>query len=157
VTSLENPSQCLLVLKYIVSIASHFVNNTHEGYQLLIRSRFLSWSNRAVSDLYVNNLALRKVYPAIFTKVAPPHASQRLSLISRHLRPSIPINTPYTVERGNIDTAQERQFSSAKMSSQPNHPALLIPGPIEFDDAVLQSMSHYRYDSYPKLGTCVSG
>ncbi|RDW82048.1 purine catabolism protein pucG [Coleophoma cylindrospora] len=29
------------------------------------------------------------------------------------------------------------------MSSQPSHPALLIPGPIEFDDAVLQSMSHY--------------
>jgi alanine-glyoxylate transaminase/serine-glyoxylate transaminase/serine-pyruvate transaminase len=32
-----------------------------------------------------------------------------------------------------------------KMSSQPSHPALLIPGPIEFDDAVLDSMSHYRY------------
>jgi alanine-glyoxylate transaminase/serine-glyoxylate transaminase/serine-pyruvate transaminase len=31
------------------------------------------------------------------------------------------------------------------MSTQPPHPALLIPGPIEFDDAVLQSMSHYRY------------
>ncbi|PNY26120.1 Alanine-glyoxylate aminotransferase 1 [Tolypocladium capitatum] len=29
------------------------------------------------------------------------------------------------------------------MSSQPAHPALLIPGPIEFDDAVLQSMGHY--------------
>ncbi|KAI9751162.1 MAG: hypothetical protein M4579_006180 [Chaenotheca gracillima] len=29
------------------------------------------------------------------------------------------------------------------MSSQAPHPALLIPGPIEFDDAVLQSMSHY--------------
>ncbi|KYK55316.1 alanine--glyoxylate aminotransferase [Drechmeria coniospora] len=29
------------------------------------------------------------------------------------------------------------------MSSQPPHPTLLIPGPIEFDDAVLQSMSHY--------------
>ncbi|KAF2801168.1 PLP-dependent transferase [Melanomma pulvis-pyrius CBS 109.77] len=29
------------------------------------------------------------------------------------------------------------------MSSQPPHPALLIPGPIEFDDAVLQSMSHF--------------
>ncbi|GAB7348127.1 hypothetical protein MBLNU459_g6144t1 [Dothideomycetes sp. NU459] len=29
------------------------------------------------------------------------------------------------------------------MSSQPPHPALLIPGPIEFDDEVLQSMSHY--------------
>jgi alanine-glyoxylate transaminase/serine-glyoxylate transaminase/serine-pyruvate transaminase len=30
------------------------------------------------------------------------------------------------------------------MSSQAPHPALLIPGPIEFDDAVLSSMSHYR-------------
>ncbi|KAL4877173.1 pyridoxal phosphate-dependent transferase [Aspergillus karnatakaensis] len=29
------------------------------------------------------------------------------------------------------------------MSNQPPHPTLLIPGPIEFDDAVLQSMSHY--------------
>ncbi|SLM34483.1 plp-dependent transferase [Lasallia pustulata] len=29
------------------------------------------------------------------------------------------------------------------MSNQPEHPTLLIPGPIEFDDAVLQSMSHY--------------
>ncbi|KAF2086077.1 PLP-dependent transferase [Saccharata proteae CBS 121410] len=29
------------------------------------------------------------------------------------------------------------------MSSQPPHPALLIPGPIEFDDAVLNAMSHY--------------
>ncbi|PHH87899.1 hypothetical protein CDD83_8252 [Cordyceps sp. RAO-2017] len=29
------------------------------------------------------------------------------------------------------------------MSSQPAHPTLLIPGPIEFDDAVLSSMSHY--------------
>lgn len=29
------------------------------------------------------------------------------------------------------------------MSTQPEHPALLIPGPIEFDDAVLHSMSHF--------------
>ncbi|MCJ1443746.1 MAG: hypothetical protein MMC23_004246 [Stictis urceolatum] len=29
------------------------------------------------------------------------------------------------------------------MSAQAEHPTLLIPGPIEFDDAVLQSMSHY--------------
>ncbi|KAJ2901348.1 hypothetical protein MKZ38_001960 [Zalerion maritima] len=29
------------------------------------------------------------------------------------------------------------------MSSQPPHAAVLIPGPIEFDDAVLQSMGHY--------------
>ncbi|CAM1509073.1 Fc.00g028120.m01.CDS01 [Cosmosporella sp. VM-42] len=29
------------------------------------------------------------------------------------------------------------------MSTQPEHATLLIPGPIEFDDEVLQSMSHY--------------
>ncbi|KAF1814501.1 PLP-dependent transferase [Eremomyces bilateralis CBS 781.70] len=29
------------------------------------------------------------------------------------------------------------------MSSQPPHSTLLIPGPVEFDDAVLQSMSHF--------------
>lgn len=77
----------------------------------------------------------------------------RLSLISRHLAPVYPINTPYTVERlpDTIDTSllpkshQSRSlFTSAKMSSQPSHPTLLIPGPIEFDDAVLQSMSHFR-------------
>lgn len=32
-----------------------------------------------------------------------------------------------------------------KSDVQPEHPTLLIPGPIELDDAVLQSMSHYRY------------
>lgn len=32
---------------------------------------------------------------------------------------------------------------NAKMSKQAQHPALLIPGPIEFDDEVLASMSHY--------------
>ena len=31
------------------------------------------------------------------------------------------------------------------MSNQAEHPALLIPGPIEFDDAVLNSMGHFRY------------
>jgi len=31
------------------------------------------------------------------------------------------------------------------MSNQPQHPTLLIPGPIEYSDEVLQSMSHYRY------------
>ncbi|KAH0565832.1 hypothetical protein GP486_000780 [Trichoglossum hirsutum] len=29
------------------------------------------------------------------------------------------------------------------MSTQANHPTLLIPGPVEFDDEVLQSMAHY--------------
>ncbi|KAK4139326.1 pyridoxal phosphate-dependent transferase [Dichotomopilus funicola] len=76
----------------------------------------------------------------------------RLSLISRHLGPVYPINTPFTVERlpDTIDTSllpkiQSRSLSTEapKMSSQAAHPTLLIPGPIEFDDAVLQSMSHF--------------
>lgn len=32
----------------------------------------------------------------------------------------------------------------AKMSRDQHHPTLLIPGPVEFDDEVLRSMSHYR-------------
>ncbi|KAI1135251.1 alanine--glyoxylate aminotransferase [Hypoxylon sp. FL0543] len=70
----------------------------------------------------------------------------RLSIISRHLlasaqspaNPSFPSNI-------SVPSTQGRSFSSSpvNMSSQPEHPTLLIPGPIEFDDAVLQSMSHY--------------
>ncbi|KAI6968059.1 hypothetical protein KC329_g14264, partial [Hortaea werneckii] len=41
------------------------------------------------------------------------------------------------------DESKEETQKPANMSSQAPHPALLIPGPIEFDDAVLQSMSHY--------------
>ncbi|KAK5138259.1 hypothetical protein LTR08_003320 [Meristemomyces frigidus] len=37
----------------------------------------------------------------------------------------------------------EENIPTAAMSNQAPHPALLIPGPIEFDDEVLQSMSHY--------------
>jgi len=77
---------------------------------------------------------------------APDTPPARLSLISRHLAPDYPINTPYTVERlpSTIDTSLLPKTQTRKMSSQPPHATLLIPGPIEFDDAVLQSMSHYR-------------
>jgi len=89
-------------------------------------------------------------------KLAPHDSpSSRLSLISRHLQhqPILPLNTPYSIEPLSIPYSQIRRLSTAyqtsreiiKMSSQPPHPTLLIPGPIEFDDAVLQSMSHYRY------------
>jgi alanine-glyoxylate transaminase / serine-glyoxylate transaminase / serine-pyruvate transaminase len=102
---------------------------------------------------------------SIFPTLAiPKQASQRLSLISRHLqnRPSLEINTPYSTERisqpiddlpytplvrppPEVAKPVKPKIQVAKMSSQPEHPTLLIPGPIEFDDAVLQSMSHYRY------------
>lgn len=85
----------------------------------------------------------------------PVDSPARLSIIARHLAPDYPLNTPYTVERlpNNIDAshlpktqirALTTDNSPAKMSNQPEHPTLLIPGPIEFDDAVLNSMSHYR-------------
>lgn len=64
-------------------------------------------------------------------------SARRISLLSRQLHP-----------RNSSSLPQSRLYSSAaNMSSQPEHATLLIPGPIEFDDAVLQSMSHYRYTS----------
>ena len=88
----------------------------------------------------------------------PSNPQNRLSLISRHLdrRPNLELNTPYSTERRSTPQddleRKERDFSNntpkqntpQKMSNQAPHPALLIPGPIEFDDQVLQSMSHYR-------------
>ena len=94
-------------------------------------------------------------------------ATQRLSLISRHLnqRPQLEINTPFSTERISQESddlpytplerpppdlkkiEEARKNASVTMSAQAPHPSLLIPGPIEFDDAVLQSMSHYRYGS----------
>ncbi|KAJ9619494.1 hypothetical protein H2203_008272 [Taxawa tesnikishii (nom. ined.)] len=85
-----------------------------------------------------------------------------LSLISRHLdnRPFLELNTPFSTERKSSpsddvdykplqDTTQfntkpeHDKHPQRNMSSQPPHPALLIPGPIEFDDQVLQAMSHF--------------
>ena len=87
-------------------------------------------------------------------------AVSRLKLLSRHFEPLSEPNTPFAIERASSVTADipslsghARYYSSirsvatensTKMSSQESHPALLIPGPIEFDDAVLQSMSHFR-------------
>ena len=93
-------------------------------------------------------------------------AASRLSQISRHFNPdsSLPLNTPYsnaryyvteeefdgqlrgkqyntTPRRDNTATTQRQQPA---MSKQEPHPTVLIPGPVEFDDEVLKSMSHYR-------------
>jgi len=87
-------------------------------------------------------------------------------------KPFLELNTPFSTERsarqeddrGNILRPQPQTQSQPKQAQKPNpppikkvepqepkimssnqapHPALLIPGPIEFDDAVLNSMSHY--------------
>lgn len=67
--------------------------------------------------------------------------SARISLISHHLgHRHIAASSPPTASCRQLPASSQ----SGTMSSQPEHPTLLIPGPIEFDDAVLQSMSHFR-------------
>jgi alanine-glyoxylate transaminase/serine-glyoxylate transaminase/serine-pyruvate transaminase len=99
-------------------------------------------------------------------------ARSRIDQISKHLvsKPFLELNTPFSTERssrfedgeGKIKRPkpQEKKIEQPQVpkqeakpvppkkmsrSNQKPHPALLIPGPIEFDDAVLDSMSHYRY------------
>ena len=106
----------------------------------------------------------RGVAGPLSLRLAPPRA--RLSLISRHLenRPPLPLNTPFSSERqaephDDVDyqpiqrkpIEPEEAEKKVKMSQQAEHPALLIPGPIEFDDAVLQSMGHFGYAAFPFL------
>lgn len=83
--------------------------------------------------------------------LAPSRPSTaRLGLISRHLNPKplLELNTPFSTERSAIleveapDEKTPEPFKIPTMSTQAPHPALLIPGPIEFDDEVLQVMSH---------------
>ncbi|KAK0389827.1 hypothetical protein NLU13_3400 [Sarocladium strictum] len=79
------------------------------------------------------------------------HPSSRIALVAQHLSSAPSLTTaaravsassssPSTFSRS---SSQPVSRSLATMSSQPEHPTLLIPGPIEFDDAVLNSMSHY--------------
>ncbi|EDN10359.1 conserved hypothetical protein [Histoplasma mississippiense (nom. inval.)] len=101
--------------------------------------------------------------------LAPSRANPRLSLISRHLDQRLPLpalNTPFSTERTVSVEPDDIEYKPLqrtpppnlkntaaptsnhnepreKMSTQEHHSTLLIPGPIEFDDAVLHSMSHY--------------
>lgn len=113
-------------------------------------------------------LATRRQRKLIHQLQHPP-----TSMLARSLRASVPRRTltehlftrqqtssPFAFYRtvgerrrpiasGNDVSANEGQTPTSSpartMSSQPAHNTLLIPGPIEFDDAVLQSMSHFRF------------
>ncbi|KAI1616878.1 alanine-glyoxylate transaminase [Exophiala viscosa] len=120
--------------------------------------------------LHLSRTLTKSLNSPTHVKLAPSRSSPstRLSLISRHLEDHHqssypPINTPYTIERDSVPASaddlpytrplsrspsqtQKRQLSTssaARMSAQPPHPTLLIPGPIEISDEVSQSMSHY--------------
>jgi len=89
----------------------------------------------------------RKLSEPTPRSMSQSNARLRVGVISRHLQ----LDTTISVEILPVIEPlpkHSRRFSSsskqATMSTQPEHPALLIPGPIEFDDAVLQSMSHFR-------------
>lgn len=79
-------------------------------------------------------------------------APGRLALISQHLTQPQSVGQSYSLtsrSSSSFHSTTRRLSLGAKPSStmastQPPHPTLLIPGPIEFDDAVLQSMSHFR-------------
>lgn len=72
--------------------------------------------------------------------------SSRIALVAQHLSLAPSITTAARAVSASPSTSSiHRPRSLATMSTQPEHPTLLIPGPIEFDDAVLNSMSHYRY------------
>ncbi|KAJ4190885.1 Hypothetical protein NCS54_00650800 [Fusarium falciforme] len=75
---------------------------------------------------------------------AAASSAGRISLVSRHLSSPSSYNAASAAQSVPSSTQNRRlSTSTATMSSQPPHATLLIPGPIEFDDAVLQSMSHY--------------
>lgn len=106
-------------------------------------------------------------YSTISRMTSRASANSRLDLFSKHLvsKPLPELNTPFSTGRtehledaqGNpiqrnkpqeikkVEPEPPKKEERPKMSSnQAPHPALMIPGPIEFDDAVLQSMSYYR-------------
>lgn len=86
--------------------------------------------------------------------VPPPFSTEKSPTVS-HYKPLIPLRLlllplhnfllllPLLQFHTQNQIQTQIQDSTATMSSQPSHPTLLIPGPIEFDDAVLQSMGHY--------------
>jgi alanine-glyoxylate transaminase/serine-glyoxylate transaminase/serine-pyruvate transaminase len=113
-----------------------------------------------------------RLLPRIMAPTSRASPNDRLTQITKHLdsKPFLELNTPFSTERssrfederGNTikrhtppatkaEQPVQKQVPAApkKMSQQKPHPALLIPGPIEFDDAVLESMSHYRYICTP--------
>jgi hypothetical protein len=125
-----------------------------EGIQSIWRYRKAPMVNIKQSELpgQVPFRPVSSIHPTTSVQLVSP-AKVRLSLISRHLdKPDLVLNTPYSTERaGLIDLVPPSPLldeptldQTSTMSTQANHPTLLIPGPVEFDDDVLQSMAHYR-------------
>ena len=97
-------------------------------------------ASAAISSVPRRAAVAHAYYPSISSSgpLSPLHfhlQKRNLQTLSRRLKQT-------------VNSYHHQRQRTANMSTQPAHPALMIPGPIEFDDAVLQSMSHYRYDGY---------
>lgn len=105
---------------------------------LALSSTFSSSSVRAFSRL---------LYPAVpavcSTRLVASHLAFALRPI-HHQQTASARNYSMSTSNGNVSGLAAADSSSMK-AQQPEHPTLLIPGPIEFDDEVLRAMSHYRY------------
>ena len=151
----------------------HKADNRHRSRQLSLpaispKTGKLAYPARQLSTILSS--VSKRSYPTIFTMTSRTSAKSRLNLFSKHLdsKPFLELNTPFSTERsGSIEDAQgnriprtpkiseikkpepkqlpKKEESPKMASAQAPHAALMIPGPIEFDDEVLKSMSFYRY------------
>jgi hypothetical protein len=112
-----------------------------------------------------------------FEKVATPRANPRLSLVVGHLTGTGTVTVHFSADPAiNLElssssfpavqvlpaaSTQNTKFPSQIVSPEElkasaimaasDKPTVLIPGPVEFDDAVLGAMSHPRYERLPIL------
>ncbi|RGP59951.1 alanine-glyoxylate transaminase r-3-amino-2-methylpropionate-pyruvate transaminase [Fusarium longipes] len=75
--------------------------------------------------------------PAGFKTYSAAGSADRISLVSGHLSHQTPSYNLASPALSSSTQARPLSTSTANMSSQPEHATLLIPGPIEFDDEVL--------------------
>jgi hypothetical protein len=114
---------------------------------LLPRSAFVM-EGRKVTVPRAPELSAESPSSAGFKTYSAAGSADRISLVSGHLshQSSSSYNAASPTQVSSSAQARRLSTTTATMSSQPEHATLLIPGPIEFDDEVLKSMGHYRYD-----------
>jgi alanine-glyoxylate transaminase/serine-glyoxylate transaminase/serine-pyruvate transaminase len=107
-------------------------------------------TSRAAASSRINQIA-KHLDSKPFLEINTPFSTERSSRFEdgqgnvRRPRPQEKKKPEEQVQKADIEAPKKADIEPPKkMSNQKQHPALLIPGPIEFDDAVLDSMSHHR-------------
>jgi alanine-glyoxylate transaminase/serine-glyoxylate transaminase/serine-pyruvate transaminase len=110
-------------------------------------------TSRASASSRINQIAKHlDSKPNPFLEINTPFSTERSSRFEdergnvKRPRPQEKKKPEQPIQKANTEPPKQANIEPPKkMSNQKPHPALLIPGPIEFDDAVLDSMSHHRY------------